>query len=155
VSEEQPFGVPGRKGDPTSPFRWGFAVTAGALVALVLGQALATVEHQILLVLIAAFGQQGLRGEEGIDPVYLGLGVLAAAVLGGALSFVAWQRTRNRLTTTELQVDSGILQRRSRRVPLARLQSVDVVRPVVARVLGLAELRLEVVGGGKTEAPLA
>ena len=60
VSEEQPFGVPGRKGDPTSPFRWGFAVTAGALVALVLGQALATVEHQILLVLIAAFIAIGL-----------------------------------------------------------------------------------------------
>jgi len=30
-----------------------------------------------------------------------------------------------------------------------------VVRPVVARVLGVAELRLEVVGGGSSEAPLA
>jgi putative membrane protein len=110
---------------------------------------------RILLVLVAGFGQQSLRGEQGVDPVYLGLGVLGAAVLGGIAAFVAWQRTRYRLTSTELQIDSGILQRRSRRVPLARLQAVDVVRPVVARVLGLAELRLEVVGGGKTEAPLA
>jgi putative membrane protein len=110
---------------------------------------------RILLVLVAAFGQQGLRQEEGFDPVYLGLGVLAATALGIVLSFVAWRQTRYRLTATELQIDSGVLQRRSRRVPLARLQSVDVVRPVVARVLGLAELRLEVVGGGKTEAPLA
>lgn len=60
VTEEQPFGLPGRKGDRNSPFRWGFAVTAGALVALVLGQALATVEHQLLLVLIAAFIAIGL-----------------------------------------------------------------------------------------------
>jgi putative membrane protein len=110
---------------------------------------------RILLVLVAAFGQQSLRQEEGFDPVYLGLGVLAATLVGVVLSFVAWRQTRFRLTATELQIDSGVLQRRSRRVPLARLQAVDVVRPVVARVLGLAELRLEVVGGGKTEAPLA
>jgi putative membrane protein len=110
---------------------------------------------RILLLLVAAFGQQGLRQEEGFDPLYLGLGVLAATLLGTALGFVSWRQTRYRLTDTELQIDSGVLQRRSRRVPLARLQTVDVVRPVVARILGLAELRLEVVGGGKTEAPLA
>jgi putative membrane protein len=110
---------------------------------------------RILLVLVAAFGQQGLRQQEGFDPVYLGLGVLAATLLGLVLAFVSWRQTRYRVTATELQIDSGVLQRRSRRVPLARLQTVDVVRPVVARVLGLAEVRLEVVGGGKTEAPLA
>ncbi|MDX6197165.1 MAG: putative rane protein [Actinomycetota bacterium] len=111
---------------------------------------------RILLVAVAAFGQQGLRQQEGFNALYLGLGVLAATLFGTALSFLSWRRTRYRLTATELQIDSGILQRRSRRVPLARLQAVDVVRPVVARVLGLAELRLEVVGGaGKAEAPLA
>jgi putative membrane protein len=110
---------------------------------------------RILLLLVAAFGQQGLRREEGFDPAYLGLGVLAATLFAVAVSFVSWRATRYRLTSTELQVDSGVLQRRSRRVPLARLQTVDVVRPVIARILGLAELRLEVVGGGKTEAPLA
>jgi putative membrane protein len=35
------------------------------------------------------------------------------------------------------------------------LQAVDVVRPLVARALGLAELRLEVAGGSSSEAPLA
>ncbi|MDT7571420.1 MAG: putative rane protein [Actinomycetota bacterium] len=110
---------------------------------------------RILLVLVAAFGQQGLRQEEGFDPLYLGLGVLAATLLGTAVGFLSWRQTRYRVTDSELQIDSGVLQRRSRRVPLARLQTVDLVRPVVARVLGLAELRLEVVGGGKSEAPLA
>jgi putative membrane protein len=63
---------------------------------------------------------------------------------------------RYRLTDTELQVESGVLTTRSRRVPLARLQSVDVVRPLFARFLGLAELRMEVVGGGAgAEAPLS
>jgi predicted PurR-regulated permease PerM len=60
VSEEQPFGVPGRKGDRSSPFRWGFTATAGGLVALLLGQAIATVEHELLLIVIAAFVAIGL-----------------------------------------------------------------------------------------------
>ncbi|MBK5307880.1 MAG: PH domain-containing protein [Frankiaceae bacterium] len=110
---------------------------------------------RVLLLLVAAFGQQSFQQSGELDPLYIGLGVLASTAVAVLLGFVAWHRTRYRLTATELQIDSGVLQRRSRRVPLARLQAVDVVRPVVARVLGLAELRLEVVGGGRTEAPLA
>lgn len=110
---------------------------------------------RFLLVLGAAVGQQSLQRGGGVDPSYVGLAVLAgtsAAVLYGV---VVWRTTRYRLTATELQVDSGLLRRRSRRVPVARLQSVDVVRPIIARLLGLAELRLEVVGGARAEAPLA
>jgi putative membrane protein len=110
---------------------------------------------RFLLIAAAAVGQQGLRQSDGINPVYVGLTILGATVIAVLVGVVGWRTTRYRLTATELQVDSGLLQRRSRRVPLARLQSVDVVRPVIARVLGLAELRLEVVGGGSTEAPLA
>ncbi|MCA1711962.1 MAG: PH domain-containing protein, partial [Actinobacteria bacterium] len=110
---------------------------------------------RFLLVVAAGAGQQGLQGRGGIDPIKVGWIVLAATALAVVYGYIVWQTTRYRLTGTELQVDSGLLQRRSRRVPLARLQSVDVVRPVIARVLGLAELRLEVVGGGSTEAPLA
>jgi putative membrane protein len=73
-----------------------------------------------------------------------------------AFGWLAWRAMRYRLTDTELQVESGVLTTRSRRVPLARLQSVDVVRPLFARFLGLAELRMEVVGGGAgAEAPLS
>ncbi len=75
----------------------------------------------------------------------------SAALVG----WVSWRTTRYRLADGELQVDSGVLVQRARRVPLARVQSVDVVRPLVARLLGLAELRLEVVGGSGTEAPLS
>lgn len=110
---------------------------------------------RVLLLLAAAFGQQSFQQSGQLDPVLIGLGVLGATTVAVLLGFLTWHRTCYRLTATELQIDSGVLQRRSRRVPLARLQAVDVVRPVVARVLGLAEIRLEVVGGGRTEAPLA
>ena len=107
---------------------------------------------RVLLAAVALVGQQGLR-QASVPAVLIGLAVLVPAAL--AIGWVLWRTTRFRLTATELQVDSGVLRRRSRRVPLARLQSVDVVRPFAARVLGLAELRLEVAGGGRTEAPLA
>ena len=104
------------------------------------------------LLLLALVGQQGLR-ESPPEAVagLLGIG-LPAGVLFGWLS---WRAMRYRVTATELQVESGVLTKRSRRVPLARVQAVDVVRPFYARVLGLAELRLEVVGAGDAEAPLA
>lgn len=108
---------------------------------------------RFVVVVVAVVGQQGLRdaSPEAVAAV-LGLGVPLAVLAG----FVSWRAMRYRVTPTELQVDSGVLTRRNRRVPLARVQSVDVVRPLLARVLGLAELRLEVVGGGAgAEAPLS
>ncbi len=105
------------------------------------------------LLLLAIVGQQGLRqASPRAVLAVLGVGV----PLGVLFGYVAWRAMRYRVTGTELQVDSGVLTKRSRRVPLARVQAVDVVRPFYARLLGLAELRLEVVGGsGDAEAPLA
>lgn len=108
---------------------------------------------RVVLVLFVVLGQQGLReaSPEALAAVVVVVGLPVA--LGGWLS---WRAMRYRLTPTELQVESGVLTKRSRRVPLARLQSVDVVRPLFARFLGLAELRMEVVGGGAgAEAPLS
>jgi putative membrane protein len=94
----------------------------------------------------------GLR-EARIEIVGLtGLGLLLIAMLYGLLS---WLFTRFRIADDALQVESGVLFRRSRSVPLARLQSIDVRRPIVARLLGLSDLRLEVAGGGSSEATLA
>jgi putative membrane protein len=105
-----------------------------------------------ILLLLAFVGQRGLR-ESSPEAV---LGTLVVAVPVALLvGYVAWRAMRYRVTPTELQVESGVLTRRSRRVPLARVQAVDVVTPLYARVLGLAELRLEVVGGGDAEAPLS
>jgi putative membrane protein len=86
---------------------------------------------------------------------YAVLGLAVIAALAFAISWVSWRYTGFRLSGDQLVIVEGVVARRSRTVPLARVQAVDVVRPVLARLLGLAEVRLEVVGGGKTEAPLA
>jgi putative membrane protein len=107
---------------------------------------------RFLLLLLALIGQQGARSASlGASLVILGTTVPAVGVFG----WLSWRAMRYRVTPTELQVESGVVTRRSRRVPLARVQAVDVVRPFYARALGLAELRLEVVGASDAEAPLA
>jgi putative membrane protein len=84
------------------------------------------------------------------------LGAIAASIpIGVAYGYLSWRSTHFRVGPEDLRLDTGVLFRRSRRVRLDRLQAVDVVRPLVARALGLAELRLEVAGGAKSEAPLA
>lgn len=84
----------------------------------------------------------------------LGLAILPVGALAVAAGFMAWWAVRYRFDGDDLVVESGVLRRRWRRFPLGRLQAVDVVRPAVARAFGLAELRLELAGGDRVEAPL-
>ncbi|MFY1637790.1 PH domain-containing protein [Solwaraspora sp. WMMB335] len=72
-----------------------------------------------------------------------------------AIAVVSWYYTGYHVVGRELRIHEGLVSRRTRAIPLERLQAVEVVRPLLAQLTGLAELRLEVVGGSKTEAPLA
>ncbi|NIP78504.1 MAG: PH domain-containing protein, partial [Gemmatimonadetes bacterium] len=67
-----------------------------------------------------------------------------------------WLAFRYRLEGDELIIDSGVLSRRRRVIPLARIQNVDLKRSALERLAGVAELRLETASGGSdTEAGLA
>jgi putative membrane protein len=84
------------------------------------------------------------------------LTIMGTVVVGGlAYGVLSWWFTRFRIGGDELRIDSGVLMRRSRRIRIERLQGIDVVQPLVARLFGMAELRFEVAGGTRTEAPLA
>ena len=61
-------------------------------------------------------------------------------VLAFVLAFVSWLVTRWRVEAGVLRVDSGLIRRTSERFPLSQIQAIDVVRPGLARVFGLAEL---------------
>ena len=72
------------------------------------------------------------------------LAILPVVALIGFLAGLAnWWFTRYGVDGDALRIDSGIFERRSRRVRLDRLQAVDVVRPLAGRLLGVSELRLE------------
>lgn len=89
----------------------------------------------------------GTQDDPWVDLLVLGVAAAAATV--------SWLVTRWRIHDGELQIETGLIRRQSLRVPLTRLQAVDVVRPLLARMLGLAEVRLVVAGRGSSHTRLA
>jgi putative membrane protein len=80
---------------------------------------------------------------------------LALPVLFGIVAVVGWLVTRWRLDGVTLRIESGLIRRDSRQLPIARIQAVDLVRPFLARALGLAELRVRLAGSGDADGRLA
>jgi putative membrane protein len=74
----------------------------------------------------------------------LGLAVLVPAA--GLYGFLSWWCTHFAVTDTELRIRTGLLFRRTAHIRLERIQAVDVSRPLLARVAGVAKLRIDVVG---------
>lgn len=73
--------------------------------------------------------------------------IVVMAVIAGIAGWLTWWSTRFVIDDEELRVETGILNKRSRKVGFGRIQSVDVIQPLLARVFGLGELRIEAGGG--------
>jgi 2-amino-4-hydroxy-6-hydroxymethyldihydropteridine diphosphokinase len=82
---------------------------------------------------------QGQHRNPGGFPVSLVvyLVLLGLGALGGVIS---WWVTRWRIAEGALQIETGLIRRQSLRIPLARIQAVDVIAPLAGRFLGLAEV---------------
>ncbi len=93
----------------------------------------------VVLLTISLANQRQERGDLVGDIV-----VVLLVLCGG---FVSWLVTRWQVADGVLRIDTGLLRRDSRRFPLSQVQAIDVVQTGLARVLGLAELRLRVAGG--------
>lgn len=72
---------------------------------------------------------------------------LAVLIPASALyGFLSWWFTHFAVTDTELRIRTGLLFRRTAHIRLERVQAIDVTRPLLARVAGVAKLRLDVIG---------
>lgn len=95
----------------------------------------------IVPIAIAIFS--GSRG----DLIWLAIGGAFAAFT--VLSAVAnWWLSSYEITGRSLRLRTGWLNRQERSVPFERIQSIDLQEPPLARLLGVAELRVETAGGG-------
>jgi putative membrane protein len=108
----------------------------------------------VLGVAVASIAEQpGLRHNRGFPIsliVYIGL-----LVLGGVGGVISWLVTRWRIADGNLQIETGFIRRQSLRIPLARIQAVDVISPLLGRFLGLAEVRVVSAGRGAEHGRLA
>ncbi len=71
---------------------------------------------------------------------------LAVLIVLLVLFRLSWRFHTLRIGEDDVEVRSGVLFRTHRRAPLDRVQGVNLTRPLIARLLGLA--KLEVVGAG-------
>lgn len=131
---------------PLSPLLRG-----GLTLLVILGILVANLRDR----LIGFFLPEGFRFDEE-DPVDFVLrnGIATQAIVALAIGLIvlialfwmAWRFHTFRITGDEVEVRSGVLFRTHRRAPLDRVQGVNLTRPALARLVGLA--KLEVVGAG-------
>ena len=79
--------------------------------------------------------------------------LVIAAVAGG--SWVSWRFARFRVTARQVELRSGVVFRQHRQVPLERIQAVETTRPLLARLLGLAQVVVQSAGGSDSQLTLA
>lgn len=87
--------------------------------------------------------------------------LLALAVVGGVIvlsigvSALSWWRTTYELAPEGVTLRSGLLTRTRRTAPRERIESVSIQRPALARLLGLAKVRVEIAGGSDSHLDIA
>ena len=79
-------------------------------------------------------------------------GVAALALIGYETAYV--RRFSYHLGDDTLDIESGVVSRRSREIPIRRIQNVDISRNVLQRLFGITVVSFETAGGGDTEARL-
>ncbi|MBM7389161.1 putative membrane protein [Clavibacter michiganensis] len=78
--------------------------------------------------------------------IWVLLALLAFTLLAVGVSYLSWRMHTFRVTEETVEVRSGILSRTNRRARLDRIQGVNIVRPLVARLIGAAKLEIQVAG---------
>lgn len=117
---------------------------------------------KVVVVLLVIAGQQvGFEVDNlGLlirDVGLIGIVVVLAAVglIGFLWSLLAWRMTRYAIDADSIYLHTGVLFRRQRSARLDRVQGIDLVRPLLARIFGLAELKIEVAGGSDSAVSLS
>jgi len=79
--------------------------------------------------------------------------IIAGLALAGGV--VSWLVTRWQVADGALRIETGLVRRQSLRFPLSQVQAIDVVQTGLARVLGLAEIRLRMAARDSSDGRLA
>jgi putative membrane protein len=114
----------------------------------------------VALALGAVNGGREWLASMGDIAAYLGLAWIALGVAAFLLvvlfwTWLWWRRAWFRLADGSLQLAKGLIFRQRRHVPLDRVQTVDTIRPLLARIFGLVKLKVESAGGPGSNIELA
>lgn len=95
-----------------------------------------------------------LAGVLGLPAAAVPLLIPALALVLGGFALARYYRFTYEIAGETLRVESGVIARQSREIPLGRIQNVDSRQGVLNRLLGLSVVAFETAGGATTEATL-
>ena len=109
----------------------------------------------VLVAIVLGFGREflpdGSQPEPtapGTPPWWVFVAVFAGVVVLSALAgLVSWYFTKFVIDDDELRIETGWLNTTSKRISFTRIQSVDIIQPMAARLFGLVELKIDAGGG--------
>ncbi|MEO5608819.1 MAG: PH domain-containing protein [Ornithinibacter sp.] len=147
---------------PLSPLLRG-----GLVVLAVLGYAASQLFDRVLSSVGLNVGVPGVGGGDGTGDVGDPTGALfahplialllvllvIAAIAGG--NYVAWRFSRFKVGPRQVELRQGVLFRQHRQVPFERVQAVELSRPILARLLGLAQVVVQSAGGSDSNLRLS
>lgn len=80
---------------------------------------------------------------------WLALGIIGVVLIASLLTgYLNWRFTRFVIDDEQVRIERRFISHRSERIAFNKIQSVDISQPLVARLLGLAALRIDVGGTG-------
>ena len=89
--------------------------------------------------------------ENGLALIVIG-GVLGVVLVIILFSWLTWRVHTYRITNEAVENREGLVFKKHRRAPLERIQSVNLQRPLLARLVGLTKIEVQTAGqGGKVE----
>lgn len=138
---DPPAGLDWVRVHPVTPFVRGWKVLA-VLLVVVMQQLEFDVSNAVRIVRVV-----------GIGPV--GAVLVAVVALGFGYAGLAWRMTRYAIDDDAIYLQTGVLFRRQRAARLDRIQGIDTIQPLVARLFGLTELKIEVAGGADSAVRLS
>ncbi|PPG35643.1 hypothetical protein C5E10_03225 [Pseudoclavibacter sp. RFBG4] len=78
--------------------------------------------------------------------LWAALGTLLVILLLGLFSYLSWRFAQFRVSDTTIELQSGVLFRKSRQARLDRVQDINIQRPLVARIVGASKIEIGVAG---------
>lgn len=80
---------------------------------------------------------------------WLILGVIGVVLVGSLIvGYLNWRFTRFVIDDEQVRIERNFISQKSERIAFNKIQTVDVSQPLIARILGLAALRIDVGGTG-------
>lgn len=113
--------------------------------------------HPLSLVLrVISFLPQFLFGtvaatisvDNNIARMFIGFGLLAGITIFGLIAWLRWRKFTYEIGANEVHIKSGIIARNNRSIPYERIQDVNIEQKLLARIFGLATLKLETGSAG-------